>query len=93
MSLTNKPKFHPNPNLKLMDQVKEVLRYHHYTYCTEQTYCQCILKYIHYFGGITHQRILGATKNIEACLVHLSTEGKKMLRLRVTVSFNSYCAS
>jgi hypothetical protein len=28
----NKPKFRPNPNLKLMDQVREVLRYYHYVY-------------------------------------------------------------
>ncbi len=26
--LENKPKFCPNPKLKLMDQVREVLRYH-----------------------------------------------------------------
>jgi len=36
----NKPKFRPNSGLKLMDQVREVLRYHHYAYRTEQTYCQ-----------------------------------------------------
>jgi len=38
--MENKPKFRPNPNLKLMDQVREVLRYHHYAYRTEQNYCQ-----------------------------------------------------
>ncbi|MCX5854233.1 MAG: integron integrase [Deltaproteobacteria bacterium] len=73
--MENKPKFHPNPNLKLMDQVREVLRYHHYAYRTEQTYCQWILRYIHYFGGKTHPRLLGA-KDIEAFLSHLATEGK-----------------
>jgi hypothetical protein len=31
----NKPKFRPNPGLKLMDQVREVLRYHHYAYRTK----------------------------------------------------------
>ena len=35
--MENKPKFRPNPKIKLMDQVREVLRYHHYTYHTEQT--------------------------------------------------------
>jgi integron integrase len=73
MSIENQPKFHPNPNLKLMDQVKEVLRYHHYAYRTEQTYCQWILRYIHYFGGKTHPNLLGS-KNIEAFLSHLATE-------------------
>ncbi len=58
-----------------MDQVKEVLRYHHYAYRTEQTYCQWILRYIRYFGGKTHPKLLGE-KNIEAFLSHLATEGK-----------------
>jgi integron integrase len=74
-NITNKPKFRPNPKIKLMDQVREVLRYHHYAYRTEQTYCQWILRYIHYFGGKTHPKLLGA-KNIEAFLSHLATEGQ-----------------
>jgi len=73
--MENKPKFHTNPKLKLMDQVREVLRYHHYAYRTEQTYCQWILRYIHRFGGKTHPRYLGA-KDVEALLSHLATEGK-----------------
>ena len=73
--MENKPKFHPNPKLKLMDQVQEVLRYHHYAYRTELTYCQWILRYIHHFGGKTHPRSLGA-KDVEAFLSHLATEGK-----------------
>ncbi len=58
-----------------MNQVKEVLRYHHYTYRTEQTYCQWILRYINYFGGKTHPNLLGA-KNIETFLSQLATEGR-----------------
>ena len=42
--MENKPKFRPNQDAKLMDQVREVLRYHHYAYKTEQTYCQCNIK-------------------------------------------------
>ena len=34
----DKPTFHPNPDLKLMDQVREVLRYYRYAYRTERTY-------------------------------------------------------
>jgi len=49
--MENNPKFRPNPSLKLMDQVREVLRYHHYTYRTEQFYCQWILRYIRFHGG------------------------------------------
>ena len=58
-----------------MDQVREVLRYHHYAYRTEQTYCQWILRYIHHFGGKTHPNRLGA-KDVERFLSSLATEGK-----------------
>ncbi len=44
--METKTKFTPNPDLKLMDQVRQVLRYHHYTFNTEKTYCKWILKYI-----------------------------------------------
>ena len=40
--MEGKKKFRPNSDLKLMDQVREVLRYHHYAYRTEQTYCDWI---------------------------------------------------
>ena len=36
----NKRKFRADPDLKLMDQVRQVLRYHHYAYRTENTYCE-----------------------------------------------------
>ncbi|MBU0664162.1 MAG: integron integrase [Proteobacteria bacterium] len=71
----NRPQFHPNPDIRLMDQVREVLRYHHYAYRTEQTYCQWILRYIHHFAGKTHPNLLGA-KDVERYLSHLATEGK-----------------
>src|ERR671915_2109016 len=71
----NKLKFRPNPGLKLMDQVRDVFRYHHYAYRTEQTYCQWILRYIHHFGGKTHPNRLGA-KDVERFLSRLATEGQ-----------------
>ncbi|MDX2504797.1 MAG: phage integrase N-terminal SAM-like domain-containing protein [Gammaproteobacteria bacterium] len=62
--MENKPIFHPNPDAKLMDQVREVLRYHHYAYRTEKSYCQWILRYIHFFGGTTQPKNL-STNHIE----------------------------
>ncbi len=56
----DKPQFKPNPNSKLMDQVREVLRYHHYAYRTEQSYCQWILRYIRFYGTQTHPKDLSA---------------------------------
>jgi integron integrase len=66
------PTFRPNPDLRLMDQVREVLRYYHYAYRTEQTYGHWILRYIHFFGGKTHPNRLG-TQEVERFLSHLAT--------------------
>ena len=58
-----------------MEQVKEVLRYHHYAYKTEQTYSQWILRYIHFFECKTHPAQLGA-RDIEQFLSYLAVERK-----------------
>ncbi len=71
--MENKPRFHPNPKLKLMEQVREVLRYHHYAYRTEQTYCQWIMRFIHFFGGKTHPRNLGV-RDVERFLSDLAVK-------------------
>ena len=34
--MENKPKFTPNPQLRLMDQVHEILRYYHYARSAEK---------------------------------------------------------
>ena len=73
--MENKPRFHPNPKLKLMEQVREVLRYHHYAYRTEQTYCQWILRFIYFFGGKTHPRDLDVT-DVERFLSDLAVKRK-----------------
>lgn len=70
----NKPKFRPDPNLKLLDQTRQVLRYHHYAYRTEQTYCDWITRFIRFFGAKRHPRDMGKTE-IEAFLSHLATHG------------------
>jgi len=51
--MENPPRFRPNPDLKLMEQVREVLRYYSYAYRTEQAYCQWILRYIRFRSGQT----------------------------------------
>lgn len=70
--MENKPKFKPDPNLKLMDQVRQVLRYHHYAYSTEQTYCSWILRYIKFHGGQTHPANMGKV-HIDNFLSRLAT--------------------
>ena len=69
--MESKPKFRPNPKLKLMDQVREVMRNYHYAYRTEQIYCQWILRFLSFFGGKTHPRDLGA-RDIERFLSDLA---------------------
>jgi len=32
--------FKPDPKLKLMDQVRDVLRFYYYAYHTKQSYCK-----------------------------------------------------
>ena len=52
-------KFKPNPEYLLMDQVREVLRYYHYSYRTEQSYSSWILQYEKFYGGKTHPKDMG----------------------------------
>ena len=70
-----KPKFKPNPKLKLMDQTRQVLRYHHYALRTEKTYCEWIIRYIKFHGGKIHPAQMGKSE-IDAFLSHLATQGK-----------------
>ena len=71
--MEDKPKFRPNPKLKLIDQVRQVLRYHQYAYSTEYTYCHWIKRYIYFHGGKTHPRELNE-KHIESFLSHLTVD-------------------
>jgi integron integrase len=68
-------KFRPNPDSRLMDQVSEVLRYYHYAYRTEQTYCDWIKRYLKFYDCKTHPKEMGAAE-VERWLSHLATVGK-----------------
>ena len=57
---------------RLMDQVREVLRYHHYSLRTEKTYCQWIVRFIE-FHNMTHPRDMGKPE-VEAFLSHLAQQ-------------------
>ena len=74
--MENKPIFKPNPKLKLMEQVREVLRYYHYAYRTEQSYSSWILQYIKFYGGKTHPKNMGKNE-VERFLSYL-TEKKNV---------------
>ena len=60
--------------MRLIEQVRGVLRAKHYAYRTEQCYVQWILRYIR-FHGIKHPNTMG-TSEIEQFLTHLATHDK-----------------
>jgi len=70
--MENKNKFRPDPRLKLLEQVRQVMRYHHYAYRTEKTYCDWIVRYVKFHGAKKHSKDMGKNE-VEAFLSHLAT--------------------
>jgi hypothetical protein len=73
----------PNPKGKLFDQIREVLRFHHYSIRTEKTYCQWIRRYLVFHRaadrngpakGWRHPAEMGAAE-VAAFLSHLAVAG------------------
>ncbi|WP_228854318.1 phage integrase N-terminal SAM-like domain-containing protein [Desulfomarina profundi] len=58
-NMESKKKFVPDRKLKLLDQVRETMRYYHYALSTEKTYCQWILRYIYFYDKKRHPRDMG----------------------------------
>ena len=58
---------------KLLDEVRSVLRTRHYSFHTEKTYTQWILRYIR-FHNVKHPKEMGAAE-ISAFLSHLAVDG------------------
>ena len=65
----SKRKYVPK-SLRLMDQVREVLRFHHYAYNTEKSYVSWILQYIR-FNDKRHPKDMGKFE-VESFLSHLA---------------------
>ncbi len=57
-------------SVRLMDQVREVLRFHHYAYNTEKSYVSWILQYIR-FNNKKHPKDMGKSE-VEAFLSYLA---------------------
>src|SRR5258705_11406024 len=64
--------FIPNPKLKLLEQVSEVMRFKHYSLRTERTYREWIRRFI-LFHGKRHPREMGATE-VGSFLSHLAVQ-------------------
>ena len=61
-------------NKKILDEVREVLRRHHYSIHTERTYCQWIKKYIQFHGMKSRDDLNEGEKKIEEVLTHLAVK-------------------
>ena len=66
--------FCPNPELKLLDQVSEVMRFKHYSLRTERTYREWIKRFI-LFHGKRHPREMEVFE-VERFLSDLATTRK-----------------
>jgi len=71
--MVDNSQFKPNPDLKLMDQVRQVLRHFNYSYNTEKIYCGWIIKYIKFFNTQSYSSDMDG-KEIEIFLNHLATD-------------------
>src|SRR6266404_8367166 len=65
----------PNPKLKLLDQVREVMRLRHYSIRTEQCYCDWIRRYIKFHGMRSREELTSATGKVEGFLSDLAVNG------------------
>ena len=65
----------PNPKLKLMDQVREVMRLKHYAIRTEQAYCEWIRRYVRFHGMRSREELFPGTEKVEQFLSDLAVNG------------------
>jgi len=65
----------PNPTLKLMDQVREVMRLRHYSIRTERCYCDWIRRYVRFHQMKSRADLEGGEPKIELFLSDLAVKG------------------
>jgi integron integrase len=66
----------PNPKLKLLDQVREVMRLKHYSLRTERAYCDWIRRFIKFHGMRSRKDLQPAEAKMELFLSDLAVNGK-----------------
>jgi hypothetical protein len=65
----------PNPKLKLLDQMREVMRLKHYSIRTERTYCDWVRRYVQFHHLKSREAMLPAEPKMEAFLSDLAAKG------------------
>ncbi|MCK5516734.1 MAG: integron integrase [Desulfobulbaceae bacterium] len=61
-------------NLKLLDEVKDVMRLKHYSIHTERSYCDWIKRFVMYHKMSSRQDLEGGEQKIERFLTHLAVK-------------------
>ena len=64
------------PSPKLLKQVRNTMRLHHYSIHTERTYTDWIKRYIGFHQMKSREDLGDAERKIEAYLTHLAVAGK-----------------
>ena len=59
---------------KLLDEVRDVMKLHHYSIHTERTYCGWIKRYIQYHSMTSREKLINGAAKIEAFLTHLAVD-------------------
>jgi integron integrase len=65
----------PNPKLKLLDQMREVMRLKHYSIRTEQSYCDWVRRYVRFHQMRCREDMVPAEPRMEAFLSDLAVRG------------------
>ena len=65
----------PNPKLKLLDQMREVMRLKHYSIRTERTYCDWVRRFVQFHKMQSREELLPAEPKIETFLSDLAVSG------------------
>ena len=66
----------PNPKLKLLDQVREVMRLKHYSIRTETACCDWIRRYVRFHAMGSRDDLQPAEPKMELFLSDLAVNGK-----------------
>ena len=65
----------PNPKLKLLEQIREVMRLKRYSLRTERTYCDWVRRYVRFHQMRSREAMLPAEPKMEAFLSDLAVRG------------------
>lgn len=61
---------------KLLEQMRGVLRLHHYAIRTERAYCDWVRRYVKFHGMKSRADLAGGKAKVEAFLTHLAVAGQ-----------------